>query len=80
MEASGAQCVMTTGMTEMLRWCADNLDIHNAQVNYKSKTTRASCKCRHRLCSSNLNQHTVLLQMQWQSAILISVVEVDVHG
>ena len=34
MEASGAQCVMTTGMTEMLRWCADNLDIHNAQVNY----------------------------------------------
>ena len=24
-EGSGAQCVMTSGTTEMLQWCVDNL-------------------------------------------------------
>ena len=32
----GAQCVMTSGTTAMLRWCVDNLDTMEVSVINKS--------------------------------------------
>ena len=32
----GAQCVMTSGTTEMLQWCVDNLVIVEVSKNKKS--------------------------------------------